>query len=65
LVDVLVDKNQSAMALTLSRMPVWTQVAFIEGARRNLTASKRVFLSELKKVTAQNEIIEELGDVKL
>lgn len=65
LVDTLAEKNQAAMALMLSRLPVWTQVAFIEGARRNLTASKRVFLSELRKVTAQSEIIDELGDVKL
>jgi hypothetical protein len=65
IVDSLIDKNKAAMALTLSRMPVWAQVAFIEGARRNLTASKRVFLAELRKVTAHNEIIEELGDVKL
>lgn len=65
LVDVLLDKHQSAMALVLSRMPVWSQVAFIEGARRNLNSSKRVFLSELRKVTAQNEVIEELGDIKL
>jgi len=65
LVEVLSQKNQAAMALTLSRMPVWAQVAFIEGSRRNMTASKRVFLSELKKVTAQSEVVDELGDVKL
>lgn len=65
LVEVLSQKNQAAMALTLSRMPVWAQVAYIENARRNMTAAKRVFLSELKKVTAQNEVVEELGDVKL
>lgn len=64
-VDNLAQKNQSAMALTLSRMPAWAQVAFIEGARRNMTASKRVFLGELKRVSAQNEVVDELGDIKL
>jgi hypothetical protein len=53
------------MAMALARMPVWVQVAYIEGARRNMTASKRVFLTELKKLTAQTEVLDELGDVKL
>lgn len=64
-VDILSQKNQSAMALTLARMPVWAQVAYIEGARRNMTASKRVFLGELKRLSAQSEIVDELGDIKI
>jgi hypothetical protein len=65
LVEMLSQKNKTAMALTLSRLPVWAQVAYIEGARRNMTSAKRVFLSELRKVTAHMEIMDELGDVKL
>jgi hypothetical protein len=65
LLDNLAQKNQSAMALTLSRMPTWAQVAFIEGIRRNMTAQKRVFLGELKKVTSQIEVVDELGDIKI
>ena len=65
LIETLSVKNQSAMALTLARMPVWAQVAFIENTRRNLTAARRVFLGELKRVTAQREIIDELGEIQL
>lgn len=65
LVEILSQKNKTAMALTLSRLPVWAQVAYIEGARRNMTSAKRVFLSELRNVTAHMEIMDELGDVKL
>ena len=65
LVESLTVKNQSAMAVTLARMPVWAQVAFIENARRNLTATRRVFLGELKRVTAQREIADELGEIQL
>jgi len=65
LIEHLSQKNQAALALTLSRMPTWAQVAFIEGVRRNLTAQKRVFLEELKKVASQTEIVDELGDIKL
>ena len=63
LLETLVTKNQAGMAMSLARMPVWVQIAFIEGARRNMTASKRVFLSELKKVVAQSEVVEELGEI--
>jgi hypothetical protein len=65
LIEVLSQKHQSALALTLSRMPTWAQIAFIEGSKRNLTAQKRVFLEEVKKVASQAEIIDELGDTKL
>jgi hypothetical protein len=65
LIDHLAQKNQSALTLALSRMPTWAQVAFIEGARRNLTAQKRVFLEELKKVASQAEIVDELGEINL
>ncbi len=65
LIESIMVKNQSAMAVTLARMPVWAQIAFIESSRRNLTASKRVFLSELKRVTAQREVVDELGEIQL
>jgi hypothetical protein len=65
LIEHLSQKNDAAMALTLSRMPAWAQVAFIEGARRNMTAQKKLFLGSLKKVASQGEVIDELGDVKL
>jgi hypothetical protein len=65
LIESMMVKNQSAMAVTLARMPVWAQIAFIENSRRNLTASKRVFLGELKRVTAQREVVDELGEIQL
>lgn len=65
LVENIAQKNPNGMAMTLSRMPVWTQVAFIEGSRRNMTATKRVFLGELKRVSAQADVVDELGDIKL
>jgi hypothetical protein len=65
IVENIADKNPVAIALALSRMPVWTQIAFIEGSRRNMTSTKRVFLGELKRVSAQADVVDELGDIKL
>lgn len=64
-IDRMTEKNQSAMAITLARMPLWTQVAYIEASRRNLSSTKRVFLGELRRVSSQSEIVDELTDIKL
>ena len=65
LVDVLASRDQRGMAIALSRLPVWTQVAYIENARRNMSSTRRVFLSELKRTSPQAEVSEELGEIKL
>ncbi len=65
IVENISQKNPGAMALALSRMPVWSQVAFIEGSRRSMTPGKRLFLGELKRVSAEADVVDELGDIKL
>jgi hypothetical protein len=65
LIEKLSQKSSTTLALSLARMPVWTQVAFIEGVRRNMTGSKRIFLGELRKMTAEAEVVDELDDIKL
>lgn len=65
IVENISQKNPGAMALALSRMPVWTQVAFIEGVRRNMNANRRLFLGELKRVAAEADVVDELGELKL
>jgi len=57
--------NQRAQfALILSRMPVWVQLAYIENARRRQIPAVSVFLSELKKVASQQEVIEEINEYR-
>ena len=63
--DHLASMYRSQLAMTLSRLPVWAQVAYIETVRRNLTQTRRTFLSELKKTSPQAEVSEELGEFKL
>ena len=65
LVDILAVKDQRGMAITLSRLPTWAQVAFIETSRRSMTPTRRVFLSELMRVSPQAEVADELGEFQL
>lgn len=65
LVDQMGQQHKQQMALTLSRLPAWAQVAFVEGSRRNLTPARRVFLSELRNVSSQSEVSDELGELKM
>ncbi|NRA44716.1 MAG: hypothetical protein HRU09_07155 [Oligoflexales bacterium] len=51
------------LALMLARMPNWVQVAFVEGARRQLNPQISLFLRELKKTTSQREVLEEIDHV--
>lgn len=53
------------LALSLAQQPAWVQIAFIEGARRRMSAVLGLFLGELKKVTAQNDVIDELNNLRL
>lgn len=64
-VDALAVRDQRGLAISLSRLPPWAQVAYIENARRNMSPTRRVFLSELKKASPQAEVAEELGEFKL
>ena len=65
LVDHMGSEHKQQMALTLSRLPAWAQVAFVEGSRRNLTPGRRVFLTELREVSSQSEVTDELGELKM
>ncbi len=65
LVDQLGERNRQQMVITLTRLPAWAQVSFVEGSRRNLTPGRRVFLSELKNLSPQAEVAEELGEMKM
>jgi hypothetical protein len=61
--NYLVDQRPQ-FALILSRMPVWVQLAYVENARRRQIPAVAVFLDELKKVAAQQEVIEEINEYR-
>lgn len=56
-------EHASAMASVLVRLPPWVQLAYVEGVRRQYSAVLGLFLAELKKVSAQKEVIDEIDQV--
>jgi hypothetical protein len=52
------------LAAMLSRMPVWTQIAYLEGARRTMTPKVGLLLSELRRVSSQVDVLDELSEVR-
>jgi len=56
--------DRATLAWTLARMPVWLQLSYIENVRRKTTASTGLFLAELRRITSQPEVVEEIDDVR-
>lgn len=59
-----IKSSRDHLAYTLARLPVWIQVAFVESTREKMNANIGLFLSELKQVTAHQEVIEEINSIK-
>lgn len=58
-------QNRDQLAYTLARLPVWIQLAFIEGTRDRMNAVLGLFLSELRGVTAHKEVVDEINGLRL
>jgi len=58
------ERSRRDLAVILARMPSWIQIAFIENVRRTSTSESTQFLAELKQISSQNEVLEELGVVQ-
>jgi hypothetical protein len=57
-------QNQGLMLSKLSSLPVWAQVAYVEGTRKNFTAGVKGFLANLRKSTAHTEVVEEIDSIR-
>lgn len=58
-------KQSEAFAFRLSRLPSWMQIAFIEKSARRLTPVISLFLTELRKVTLDKDVADEISELKL
>jgi hypothetical protein len=65
IVDSLITQDKKSVAIRMSRIPSWAQISFIENSRRTMNAVRRVFLNELKSVSAQNDVLDEIAETKL
>lgn len=64
-IEGYVPKYAEGLAQLLGRQPAWVQVAYLENARRRLNPSVGLILSELKKVTAEEDVVREIDEIRL
>lgn len=60
-----VPAHTDLVAMALARHPAWVQIAYLENARRRMNPKEGLLLSELKKVTSERDVIEEIDEAKL
>jgi hypothetical protein len=53
------------LARKFSQLPNWIQVAYIEGTREKMNATMSNFFQELRGMTAQREVLEEIDSVRM
>lgn len=58
-------RHNDVLAIKLSRLPKWMQFAFIERSSKRMTPVIALFLDELKKVTVNKDVAEEISALKL
>ena len=60
-IESYLPENKNYLAFLLIKEPTWVQLAYIESSRRNLSPVLGLFLGEIKKVSAQREVIDEIN----
>jgi hypothetical protein len=53
------------LARRFSQLPNWIQVAYIEGSRERLNPTMGLFLQDLRNLSAQKEVIEEIDSIRM
>lgn len=56
--------NTELMAQALASQPVWVQIAYLGNARRNMNPKIGLLLGELKKTTAEQDVVQEIEEIK-
>jgi hypothetical protein len=64
ILDAQTPQNKEQMALKLAQLPVWIQVAYVEGIRDQLTPNIRTFLTQLQQSTAHQEVLDEISSLR-
>lgn len=63
--DYQIPKAKEHLVYHLATLPVEVQIAFIEAARRNPSANFKILLSDLKKATRFEQVVEEIEAIKI
>ncbi len=64
-IETYVPQHKEYLAIVLARMPTWIQLAYVEGSRHRMTPVARRLLSELKRVTPEKAVVDELKSIRL
>ena len=56
-------KERSQVAIMMSRMPQWVQIAYVESVRRKKAPAITLLLGELKKISSSTDVVEEVDEV--
>ena len=64
-IEGLLPEHKDHLALLLARHEAWVQMAFLENVRRQLTPQLGLLLGELKTVTAQRAVVDEINQIRL
>lgn len=63
-IEGFVPQHTELVAQLLARHPIWVQIAYLENARRRMSPKVGLLLSELKKATAENDVVREIDEIK-
>ena len=56
-------QERSQVAIMMSRMPQWVQIAYVESVRRKKGPAITLLLGELKKISSSTDVVEEVDEV--
>lgn len=63
--ETFVPRNTEALAQAVARQPAWVQIAYLENVRLRMNPKVGLLLSELKKATAEDDVMREIDEIKL
>ncbi len=55
--------ERSQVAIMMSRMPQWVQIAYVESVRQKKGPAISLLLGELRKISSSNDVIEEVDEM--
>jgi hypothetical protein len=51
------------LAFLLSKLPPWAQIAYVDNTKSSTNTSVKLFLTELKKVSVQKDVRDEIDEI--
>lgn len=63
-IESYIPAHTDLVAMAIAKHPAWVQIAFLENARRRMNPKEGLLLTELKKVTSERDVVEEIDEAK-